>query len=62
MLRCGSNKAICDSSFLEEMLGVCAKSSCAYRCSEAAYAYYSSVANWGGGLINLLKSVHVIRK
>jgi len=46
----GNNKDTCDNAFLGTvdpptgMLGICAGSSCAYKCSEAAYAYYGAVA------------------
>ena len=44
---CGNSRAGCDSNFLDDMLEVCMGSSCAYACSQAAYAYYGAVNNWG---------------
>jgi hypothetical protein len=52
---CGNNKESCDSDLLGDgasdpptgMLGVCVMSSCAYRCSELAYAYYYGVSGYG---------------
>lgn len=44
---CDSSRAICDNDFLDAMLEVCMWSSCAYRCSQYAYAYYGAVHNWG---------------
>jgi hypothetical protein len=51
---CGRNKDNCDDDFLGEveppsgMLGICAGSSCAYRCSSFyATAYYNAVCDHG---------------
>ena len=44
---CNSSRAVCDNDFLNAMLEVCMWSSCAYRCSQFAYAYYGTVNNWG---------------
>ncbi len=44
---CNSNRDGCDSSFLNAMLEVCMGSSCAYACSQAAYAYYGVVHSEG---------------
>ena len=49
---CGSNKGTCDSNFLDAMLEICTGSSCGLPCSEAAYAYYGFVNNYGGDAFN----------
>jgi hypothetical protein len=45
---CKSNKGTCDTDFRNAMLDVCMGSSCAYACSEFAYAYYSGVSGAEG--------------